>query len=73
MLFLHSFFVDGRIGSFFGEVSTIVLLTLTVSLVEALIILPAHIAHSKALDRKRLENGEQKKKNAIDAFFKQGK
>ena len=63
------FFVDGRIGSFFGEVSTIVLLTLTVSLVEALIILPAHIAHSKALDRKRLENGEQKKKNAIDAFF----
>ena len=63
------FFVDGRIGSFFGEVSTIVLLTLSVSLIEALIILPAHIAHSKALDRKRLENGEQEKKNAIDAFF----
>jgi len=64
------FFVDGRIGSFFGEVSTIVILTLAVSLVEALIILPAHIAHSKALDRKRLENGEEKKTNAIDAFFK---
>jgi multidrug efflux pump subunit AcrB len=43
------FFLDGRIGSFFGEVSTIVILTLAVSLVEALIILPAHIAHSKAL------------------------
>ncbi|WP_159949283.1 efflux RND transporter permease subunit [Polaribacter septentrionalilitoris] len=64
------FFVDGRIGSFFGEVSTIVILTLAVSLVEALIILPAHIAHSKALDRKRLENGEVKKTNKIDAFFK---
>ena len=64
------FFVDGRIGSFFGEVSTIVILTLTVSLVEALIILPAHIAHSKALDRKRLENGELKKTNKIDTFFK---
>ncbi|MGB0879804.1 MAG: efflux RND transporter permease subunit [Polaribacter sp.] len=63
------FFVDGRIGSFFGEVSTIVLLTLSVSLIEALIILPAHIAHSKALDRKRLENGEEKKQNKIDAFF----
>ncbi|QXP65974.1 efflux RND transporter permease subunit [Polaribacter sp. AHE13PA] len=63
------FFVDGRIGNFFSEVSTVVLLTLTVSLIEALIILPAHIAHSKALDRKRLENGEVKKKNAIDAFF----
>jgi multidrug efflux pump subunit AcrB len=64
------FFVDGRIGSFFGEVSTIVMLTLTVSLIEALIILPAHIAHSKALDRKKLENGEEIRKNAIDAFFK---
>ncbi|MCI2228576.1 efflux RND transporter permease subunit [Polaribacter sp. MSW13] len=63
------FFVDGRIGNFFSEVSTIVLLTLTVSLIEALIILPAHIAHSKALDRKRLENGNEAKKNVIDAFF----
>lgn len=64
------FFLDGRIGSFFGEVSTIVLLTLSVSLIEALIILPAHIAHSKALDRKRLEEGEVSKTNAIDRFFK---
>jgi len=64
------FFVDGRIGSFFGEVSTIVLLTLSVSLIEALVILPAHIAHSKALDRKRLENGEIKKSKGIDGFFK---
>ncbi len=64
------FFVDGRIGSFFGEVSTIVLLTLSVSLIEALIILPAHIAHSKALDRKKSENGEEKKTNKVDALFK---
>ena len=63
------FFVDGRIGSFFGEVSTIVLLTLSVSLIEALIILPAHIAHSKALDRRRLENGKEVKRNGIDALF----
>jgi len=65
--FATFFFVDGRIGSFFGEVSTIVLLTLSVSLIEALIILPAHIAHSKALQRKRLENGN--KPNKVDAFF----
>jgi len=64
------FFVDGRIGSFFGEVSTIVILTLSISLIEALIILPAHIAHSRALDRKRLENGFEKKTTKIDAFFK---
>ncbi|HZJ20792.1 MAG TPA: efflux RND transporter permease subunit [Pricia sp.] len=42
-------FLDSRIGEFFGEVSVIVILTLVVSLIEALIILPAHLAHSKAL------------------------
>ncbi len=42
-------FLDGRIGEFFGQVSIVVILTLVVSLVEALIILPAHLAHSKAL------------------------
>jgi multidrug efflux pump subunit AcrB len=47
------FFLDGRIGEFFGEVSIVVLLTLTVSLVEALIILPAHVAHSAALSPKQ--------------------
>lgn len=44
-------FLDGRIGDFFSEVSIIVILTLVVSLVEALVILPAHLAHSKALKR----------------------
>ncbi|MFL1012086.1 efflux RND transporter permease subunit [Flavisericum labens] len=47
-------FLDSRIGEFFSEVSVIVILTLVVSLVEALIILPAHLAHSKAL-RKPIE------------------
>lgn len=42
-------FLDGRIGDFFSEVSKIVMLTLAVSLIEALLTLPAHIAHSKAL------------------------
>ena len=64
------FFVDGNIGSFFSEVSTIVLLTLSVSLIEALIILPAHIAHSKALDRKKLEKGDAFNTNKVDVFFK---
>ncbi|MFM1875132.1 MAG: hypothetical protein RL266_869, partial [Bacteroidota bacterium] len=43
------FFLDGRIGEFFGEVSIVVILTLSFSLLEALIILPAHVAHSQAL------------------------
>ncbi|MGB5419723.1 efflux RND transporter permease subunit [Algibacter sp.] len=47
-------FLDSRIGEFFSEVSVIVILTLVISLIEALIILPAHLAHSKAL-RKPIE------------------
>lgn len=59
-------FLDGRIGDFFGEVSVIVILTLVVSLVEALIILPAHLAHSKALKKQ-----EGKPKTKIGELFAQ--
>lgn len=58
-------FLDSRIGEFFGEVSTVVILTLVVSLVEAFIVLPAHIAHSKALVRVNPE----KKKSWSDKLF----
>jgi len=44
-------FIDGRMGAFFGEVAVVVIITLTISLFEALVILPSHIAHSKALDK----------------------
>ncbi|NLP57876.1 efflux RND transporter permease subunit [Lutibacter sp. B1] len=63
LAFSTFFFLDGRMGTFFSEVSTVVILTLLVSLVEALIILPAHIAHSKALEKK------DKKRNKINTFF----
>lgn len=59
------FFLDGRMGDNFSEVAVIVILTLLVSLIEALIILPAHIAHSKALERK------EKQRNKINHFFYQ--
>ena len=60
-------FLDGRIRDVFSEVSLIVILTLVVSLFEALIILPAHIAHSKALEKVTLK--EQKNKRGIDKIF----
>lgn len=44
-------FLDGRMGDFFGEVGVIVISILFVSLIEGLIILPAHMAHSKALTK----------------------
>jgi multidrug efflux pump subunit AcrB len=58
-------YLDSRIGEYFAEVSTVVILTLIVSLVEAFIILPAHIAHSKALVR---DTGV-KKKSRVDKVF----
>lgn len=67
LAFSSFLFLDGRIGNFFSEVSVIVILTLVVSLVEALIILPAHIAHSKALVHETEE--EKQNKKGIDKFF----
>jgi len=58
-------FLESRIGEFFSEVSVIVMLTLAVSLIEALIILPAHLAHSKALQRNKEANPTSK----IKQFF----
>ncbi|NER14836.1 MMPL family transporter [Leptobacterium flavescens] len=69
LAFATFLFLDSRIGEFFGEVSTVVILTLIVSLVEALIILPSHLAHSKAL-RMRNGNGEVKKKGLEKVFQK---
>lgn len=63
LAFSTFYFLDGRMGDMFSEVSTVVILTLLVSLIEALIILPAHIAHSKALHR------EETKQGRVFAFF----
>ena len=66
LAFSTFFFLEGRIGDFFSEVSVIVLLTLSVSLIEALIILPAHIAHSAALVR---EEDRKVKTGFINRLF----
>jgi len=64
--FATFFFLDGRVGDFFTEVSIIVLLTLSISLIEALIILPAHVAHSAALTRPQ---DRKPNKNIISKLF----
>ncbi len=67
LAFSTFFFIEGRIGTFFSEVSVVVLLTLTVSLIEAFIILPAHIAHSKALKAKA--KNKEAPKSVLGKFF----
>ena len=46
------FVIDGIMGDFFVEMGFVVIATLAVSLVEGALILPAHVAHSKALTSK---------------------
>ena len=46
------FFLPGTLGTFFGQISQVLIIILAISLIEALIILPAHIAHSRALKKK---------------------
>ncbi len=45
------FFLPGVLGNFFGQISMVLIIILAISMVEALLILPAHIAHSRALKK----------------------
>lgn len=54
------FFIDGRLGDFFREMAIVVVFSLIFSLVEGALILPAHIAHSKALTKKEKPNAIMK-------------
>lgn len=53
-------FIDGRLGDFFREMSIVVIFSLVFSLVEGAIILPTHVAHSKALAKDRKPNAVQR-------------
>ncbi len=56
--FAPLFFVKGQIGDFMGVLPIVVLSALSISLLEALIILPAHLAH---LPSKEEQEARQKK------------
>ncbi|MEL6192425.1 MAG: efflux RND transporter permease subunit [Bacteroidota bacterium] len=52
LAFCAFFFLDGRFGQFIVEMAIVVILCLALSLVECAFILPPHIAHSGALEKK---------------------
>ncbi|WP_235299225.1 efflux RND transporter permease subunit [Portibacter marinus] len=64
------FFIDGRLGDFFREMAIVVIFSLVFSLVEGALILPAHIAHSKALARDRKPNMIQRGLDNMMLFLK---
>ncbi len=51
LAFSTFFFIQGQLGDFFREMAIVVMFSLLFSLIEGGLILPAHVSHSKALDR----------------------
>ena len=60
--FCSFFFIDGTLGDFFSQMAIVVIFSLVFSLVEGALILPSHIAHSKALETNH-------KPNVVQRFF----
>jgi hydrophobic/amphiphilic exporter-1 (mainly G- bacteria), HAE1 family len=56
--FTPMFFITGQIGDFMRELPIVVLAALSVSLIEALLILPAHLCHLKKKKERELQSGE---------------
>lgn len=61
-IFSIFFMVEGRVGNVLSDIAFVVIVTLLMSLIEAFLILPAHIAHSKAM-------GKDVKPNALQRFM----
>jgi len=47
--FIPFFFLDGRLGKFIWNMALVVIASLMFSLIEAFLVLPSHLAHSKGL------------------------
>jgi multidrug efflux pump subunit AcrB len=56
LAFSSFLFIDGRLGEFFADMALVVMFSLIFSLIEGAIILPTHVAHSKALSPDRRPN-----------------
>ncbi|MFC2130921.1 efflux RND transporter permease subunit [Bacteroidota bacterium] len=63
--FVPFFFLDGRMGEMMRDMAFVVTVTIFFSLIEASLILPSHLAHSKALRGKIKDSGIRKKLDRI--------
>ncbi|PHI20950.1 RND transporter [Lewinellaceae bacterium SD302] len=63
-------FIDGQLGDFFSEMALVVIFSLVFSLVEGAVILPTHVAHSKALDPDAKPNFVQRKFEDLMAWLR---
>jgi multidrug efflux pump subunit AcrB len=68
--FIPYFYFYGMLGKHVWEIAAVVIISLLFSLVEAALILPAHIAHSKALEIKpRDKNVLTRIRGSLDKFL----
>ncbi len=58
--FTPYFYFYGQLGAYVWQIAAIVIASLCFSLIEAVVILPGHLAHSKALDMAKNGNTNQK-------------
>lgn len=50
-IFSIFFFIEGTVGNVLSDIAFVVIVTLLMSLIEAFLILPSHIAHSKTMEK----------------------
>ena len=62
--------IDGTFGQMFREMAIVVMAALLISLIEGALILPAHIAHSKALAGERKPSWLEKKSTIFLAWLR---
>ena len=60
--FAPYFFIYGEMGKYTAQIGTVVVISLAFSLIEAMILLPAHLAHSKALTAEARESSPFRRK-----------
>ena len=68
--FSSFFFIEGQLGDFFGDMATVIMLTLLFSLVEGALILPAHVGHSQALRRDFKPNAVERGMRGVMGFMR---
>jgi len=69
LAFMPFFFLDGFLGKFIWNMAAVVVAALLFSLIEAFLILPAHLAHSKGLHSHRKDSNIRKRIEKIIGFL----
>lgn len=69
LAFMPFFFLDGNFGNFIWQMALVVIAALFFSLIEAFIILPSHLGHSKGLHRHKEDSKIRKKIEQFISFI----